>query len=225
MRRTVAAQIHFIGAILFAIASWFVIQEARPLGAEAVLTTQVFAITGLCVLWTSTIYHFLSNGFHLENKAELFFENLDHFSIYLFIAGTYTPFFFFVVQSEWRDYLLWIVWSIAAVGIIYTQLKPSLPKILQGRVVGVSFFVLMGWTFVIRGGEILTGLSTLQFLLLLAGGLSYTIGAVVYARKRPDPWPGHFGYHEIWHILVLGGFGFHWALVMDLVVNAVAAIK
>jgi hemolysin III len=220
MQRTVAAQIHLLGALFFAWGSWVVTQEASALGDGAIWATRVFAVTGLCVLVTSSVYHFLANGFHLTNRAEMFFENLDHFSIFLFIAGTYTPFFYFVVKSEWRDVLLWTVWVIAAVGIVYTQLKPSLPHLLQKRGVGVSFFVLMGWTFIIRAGEILSALSNPQFMFLLAGGLSYTVGAVIYARKKPDPWPGHFGYHEIWHVLVLGGFGFHWALVTDLVRNS-----
>ena len=174
-----------------------------------------FCIPGILVFATSAIYHFLSDGSQISNKLEKILENLDHFSIYLFIAGTYTPFLMNAVSGRWRTILLISIWVIAITGILYTFLKPKLPKLLQHRFVYTTLFVLMGWTIVIRIGEIIHRLNALELFFLLAGAFSYTIGAVIYATKRPRLFEGIFGFHELWHVMVLFGFCFHYLLILS----------
>jgi hemolysin III len=142
-------------------------------------------------------------------------DDLDHFAIYLFIAGTYTPFILNAISPPWNRALLYLVWSVAIGGIVYTHFRPKLPPWLRHRYVNTAIFVLMGWLLVVRLGEALSNISERQTAFLFAGAASYTLGAVIYALKRPNPYVGVFGYHEIWHVMVLLGFGFHYFMILD----------
>jgi hemolysin III len=157
----------------------------------------------------------MGDGFQISKKLERRMEDFDHFAIFLFIAGTYTPFILNVIDPPWNSILLTVIWTVGAAGIVYTHLRPKLPKWAQHRMVYTGIFVLMGWTLVIRLGEALNHLSASGAFLLVAGGLSYTIGAVIYALKRPNLIPGVFGFHELWHVMVLAGYGFHYFLILN----------
>jgi hemolysin III len=132
-------------------------------------------------------------------------EKLDQWAIYLFIAGTYTPFLINVVASPWREILMISIWTMALVGILYTAFRHKFPKWAQSRIIYTSVFLMMGWTLLLRLGEIIEKLPPTPAELLLAGAGAYTLGAVVYITKRPHLFRGVFGFHELWHV-----FGDDW---------------
>lgn len=215
IKKTISAQLHLLGAIL-AVIGFFVLLAysfAKP-EWEHVVACSIFGITGIMVFGSSALYHFCSDGLVITPELEKFLNDFDHFSIYLFIAGTYTPFLVNAVEGNWKHILLAMIWTIALSGIIYSYFKPRLPKWAQHRMISTSIFLLMGWTLAIRWTEIYSSLNSLDFNLLLFGGLSYSIGALIYAFEWPDFVKGIFGFHEIWHIMVMLGFGFHYFLIL-----------
>ena len=214
-KRTISAQLHGLGFILGVIG--LIVLTSATLhhpDSRHFWACLAFGLTSLCVFGASTFYHFMSDGYKISNEFEMWLHHLDHYAIYLFIAGTYTPFIFNVIAPPWDLYLIVAIWSIAVLGIAYTYLHPRLPVIMQHRYVSTAIYVLMGWTLVVKAPETFQNVTTQSGLLLVAGGLSYTFGAVIYALKRPNPFPGWFGYHEIWHVAVIMGFAFHYFLIL-----------
>ena len=214
--RTVAAQLHLLGC-LAALAGLVVLLNhvQQKADFDNFLACAIFGLTSILVFGASTIYHFMSDGLVISKKLEKRLDDLDHFAIYLFIAGTYTPFILYAISPPWNRALLGLVWLVALGGIVYTHFRPKLPAWARHRFVNTAIFVLMGWLLVVRIGEALTHLSPQQTILLFAGAASYTLGAVVYALKRPNPIPEIFGFHEIWHLMVLLGFGVHYFMILD----------
>ncbi len=125
-------------------------------------------------------------------------RRIDHAMIFALIAGTYTPFGLIVLRGNWRISILAVVWSGAAVAILVKLFWASAPKWLVATIA-----VALGWVGIIVFPQILDRVGAAGAILLLVGGLAYTVGALVYAFKRPDPAPTVFGYHEIFHALVI----------------------
>ncbi len=218
-RRTIAAQIHAVGLVLVLVAMALLLPKARVAGPDHFWASFVFLLTGAFVFFTSSAYHFLHDGFHISSRLELFLEDIDHYCIYLFIAGTYTPFLINVVPSPWREYLLVAIWAIAIAGIIYTRIKPYLFSFLRSRGIYTGLFVLMGLLLVVRAGDIFRGSTASQLFFLIAGSLAYMIGALGYATRRPVLLAGIFGYHELWHVMVLLGATLHFLFVYSFYVH------
>ncbi|MBY0372211.1 hemolysin III family protein [bacterium] len=214
-RRTIAAQIHGLAFLLVLVGMVLLLPRAWERGVDHFWACAVFLITGAMVFLTSCSYHFLHDGFRISPKLELLLEFIDHSCIYLFIAGTYTPVLLNAVDPPWRQRLLFAVWVIAVLGILYTLVRPHLFQALQSRGVYTALFVAMGWLFLVRVGEIYLHLSFWQIVFLLAGVAAYLLGAVGYATQRPVLLVGLFGYHELWHTMVLLGALFHFLLVFS----------
>jgi len=102
---------------------------------------------------------------------------------------------------------------VGVAGIIYTSVKPVLPGWAKHRILSTSIFLIMGWVLIVRLTEILGSLGWTSSVLLVCGGLSYSIGAVIYAFERPKLYEGTFGYHELWHLMVMFGFLFHYFVI------------
>jgi hemolysin III len=216
LRRTVSAQLHLIGFLFALVGLFFLVHYAdKNVNKYHFWSCLVFGLTSLGVFGVSTVYHVMSDGFKISDQLQKRMEDLDHFAIFLFIAGTYTPFIVNAIRAPWDYILLCLIWGIGIAGIIYTHFRPVLPQWARHRFVYTGIFVLMGWTLLIRLGEAFSYLSSLGIFLLVAGGLSYTFGAVIYATKWPDPFKDVFGFHEIWHIMVILGFGFHYFLILN----------
>lgn len=215
VQRTISAQLHFLGAICASVGLGFLLYFvwSKP-GAQHFWSCLIFGLTGISVFFSSALYHFCSDGYVISPQLEKLLNDFDHFSIYLFIAGTYTPFLVNAVQHPWDEILLFMIWTIAITGILYSYFKPRLPAWAQHRIISTLIFLLMGWVLAIRWNEVYDSLSANNFNLLLAGGLSYTIGAVIYAFEWPNFAKGVFGFHELWHIMVMAGFTFHYFLIL-----------
>ncbi len=215
-KRTISAQIHFLGLML-AGAGWVVLcgLAAKNPDAKHFWACFTFGLTSILVFGSSTLYHFLGDGFKISPWLDKLLETLDHFAIYLFIAGTYTPVLLNAIAEPWANLLLVGIWGIAIFGVLYTYFKPRLPNWAKHRFVYTGIFLVMGWLAIFRVKELVENLSPFGLIFLVAGGLSYSIGAVIYATKRPQLFVGIFGFHELWHIMVLLGYGFHYFVILN----------
>ena len=213
-RETLSAQIHSIGSLAALLGMIPLVAHASRTGhVRDVIAVLIFGISGVLVFSVSTLFHFMHDGFAISKQLEDQFENLDHVSIYIFIAGTYTPFLINTVAEPWCTRLLIAVWLIVLFGVSYTLLRSRLPAWMQSRALYTGLFVSMGWVALVRLPEVLHNLTSQQLLFLFGGATAYTTGAVVYATKRPSLFPSVFGFHELWHLFVLVGFAFHYALI------------
>jgi hemolysin III len=154
----------------------------------------VFAASVALCFGTSALYHRVS----WTPAVRLWMRRLDHAGVYLLIAGTYTPVSLLVLRGAWRPVILAIVWTGATAAIVLKFVWVAAPKWLAA-VLGLS----LGWVAVVALPQVAARLNPAATALLVAGGVLYTAGAVVYARRRPDPIPSVFGYHELFHALTI----------------------
>lgn len=215
-KRTIAAQSHFLGCVAAIIGMIILLNYSslRPT-PNHFWACLVYGLTSVLVFATSAIYHLLHDGFRISPALANRLENLDHFAIYLFIAGTYTAMLMNAVANPWANILLAAIWIIAVLGVLYTHHKPRLPRWAQHRFVYTSLFLAMGWLIVFRIQEVVHNLSTTALVFLVLGAASYSIGAVIYATKRPRLFENVFGFHELWHVMVLLGYGFHYFAILS----------
>lgn len=176
-------------------------------GAVARFATTVYALSLSAMFAVSAAFH---RG-AWKPIARKWMQRLDHSMIFLLIAGTYTPFSLLVLDGAWSIAILSVVWTGAIVGI---SLKLSTSK-LAG--VGSFLYIALGWAAVAALPLLVVRLGIWGTALLFAGGLLYTFGALILRRNKPDPKPGVFGYHEIWHAMVVGAAACHYGLVLTLV--------
>ena len=168
----------------------------------------IFALTLTLLYGTSAAYH---RG-EWTPRAERLMKHLDHSMIFVLIAGSYTPLCLLALRPAWGIAILAIAWAIATVGIVLTiTMLDRLHKI------GMVMYLGLGWLAVIAAPQFFHALSATELILLIAGGVLYTVGAVLLATNWPDPNPAVFGYHEVWHSFVIAAGGCHFAAVLLLV--------
>jgi hemolysin III len=173
-------------------------------GTDETLANAVFAISAALLFGTSALYHRGNWSPNVERQLKRF----DHSNIFLIIAGTYTPFAVILLGDHGGDTLLWIVWSAALAGIAFRILWVGAPRWLY-----TPIYLALGWVSVFYIGDIYRTGGAAVVTLLAVGGLLYTVGAVVYAIKRPNPSPRWFGFHEVFHALTLAAFVVHYLAV------------
>jgi hemolysin III len=170
-----------------------------------------FSIYGasLILLYSaSSIYHWLE----LSPRGNDILRRFDHIAIFLLIAGSYTPVCLVTLRGGWGWSLFALVWSLAFVGVVLKLFFQHLPSWLTATI-----YVGMGWLAVTAIGPLAQALPARGLAWLFAGGLAYSIGAVIYAIERPDPFPQVFGHHEIFHIFVLAGSALHFVFISQYV--------
>ena len=186
---------------------------AIPLGVGLVVAAEsprarlagaVFAVSVAAMFGVSALYHRVT----WSPKWRPWLRRLDHATIYALIAGTYTPFGLLVLDGAWRVAVLAVVWSGAAVAIAQKLVWPSAPKWIAA-----AFGISLGWVGIVAFPQILENAGITVSVLVLAGGVCYTVGAVVYATGKPDPVPAVFGYHEVFHALVVLAVALQYASV------------
>jgi hemolysin III len=178
---------------------------------RATAAAAIYAVALAGLLGTSALYHRIT----WPPRARAWLRRLDHAMIFVLIAGTYTPFALLVLDGTLGQVVLVGVWSGAAAGIVFTLVWTDAPKWLTA-----GAYVALGWFSIIAVPEITARTGFGALALLAAGGLAYTAGAVVYARRRPDPRPATFGYHEIFHVLVVVAAAAHFTAVAAFAVPA-----
>jgi hemolysin III len=158
---------------------------------RAGIATLIYAVTIVGMFAVSGAYHRV----HWKTEsAHKWMKRLDHSMIFVFIAGSYTPFALLALPERDGWLLFWIVWGGAVAGVVLKMFWPSAP-----RWVGVPLYLLLGWVAVWFIGPIAQGAGTPAVVLLIVGGVLYSVGGVLYAVKWPDPWPTTFGHHEFFH--------------------------
>jgi hemolysin III len=197
--RGVTHQWAFFSAIPLGILVGLYADTSRARVAGAVFAASVVAMFG-----ASALYHRVT----WSPSVRPWLRRLDHAGIYGLIAGSYTPFGLLVLSGEWRITVLAIVWTGAAAAIALRFLWIGAPKWLAA-VIGIA----LGWVGVLVFPQLLARTGVLASLLVLAGGLCYTLGAIVYAVRKPDPFPSVFGYHELFHALVVAAVAFQYVTV------------
>jgi hemolysin III len=178
-------------------------------GAAAKISSAVFVASSLLLFGISALYH----RFTWSERARVLLKRLDHANIFLLIAGSYTPITVLALPPEKSALLLWLVWGGAALGIGFRVFWITAPRWLY-----VPLYVLLGWAAMMFIVDFFTANAAMMSL-VLAGGLCYTAGAVVYGLKRPNPLPGTFGFHEIFHSLTLLAFLCHWTGILLVATN------
>lgn len=209
LREPVNALTHLFGAVLsLAGLALLLVQAAFRGTAWDLVSVAIFGVSLFLLYLASGLYH----GLRLSPRGLAWMRRLDHISIYLLIAGTYTPFCLGPLRTSWGWALLGTIWSLALLGIAVKLLWMDAPRWLY-----VLFYVLMGWMVVVAFVPLVEATPPLSVAFLLSGGVIYTLGAVIYATKWPKGLPGRFGFHEIWHLFVLGGSVSHFLAVYHLV--------
>jgi hemolysin III len=168
----------------------------------------VFSGSLLLLYGCSATYHTIAWRPGIKRLLKRF----DHALIFVLIAGTYTPLCLLVLPLPWWISLLSVTWGLATAGVVLKLAWIDAPRWLS-----VPLYLALGWLIVAVAPLVLAELTREQLLVLAAGGASYTLGAFVYALKWPDPAPRFFGYHEVFHVMVVAGTAMHYALVASLV--------
>ncbi|MDQ0726076.1 hemolysin III family protein [Microbacterium sp. W4I20] len=169
-------------------------------GGAAKWAAAVFMASSLLLFGNSALYHRID----WSPPVKLLLKRIDHANIFLLIAGTYTPLAVLALPPAKGSLLLSLVWGGTVVGILFRVFWIHAPRWLY-----VALYLLMGWAAVMFMADLLAANVTMM-VLVIVGGLLYTGGAIVYAMKKPNPWPGHFGFHEIFHVCTVLAFLCHW---------------
>ena len=163
---------------------------ASTVSAKAAWATSIYGLTVLCLFGVSALYHRRL----WRPKAYKWMKRADHSMIFLFIAGTYTPFMLLASSQPTGYIVLAVVWGGAIAGVVLKMLWPHAPRWL-----GVPIYIALGWVAVFVLPEMATHAGIAPVILLGVGGLFYTVGAVFYVARWPNHWPNTFGYHEFFH--------------------------
>lgn len=182
----------------------FVLLAVRTEHRRDLLAVLIYGVCVTAMLAVSGIYHHA----RIPPRARRVLKRVDHATILLAIAGSYTAVTTVALTGTARTVMLVIVWVLAAVGIAIRMLWLDAPRPLTTAV-----YVLVGWSIAGNLPAYLRALDAGEFILLAAGGIAYSIGGVVYARRSPDPWPATFGFHEVFHALVVMGAACHYFAV------------
>ena len=205
IREPVNALTHGFGAVASLIALILMVSDSwSKTEYSALLASWVFGISMILLYSSSSIYHWVKGS----DSRILWLKKIDHMMIFILIAGTYTPYCIIALPNTMGWITFSLVWAVAIAGIFIKLFWIHAP-----RWISTGIYLGMGWFAVTIFPSMNEQFGTGGFLWLGIGGLAYTIGAIIYALKKPDPFPLKFGFHEIWHIFVLIGTFSHFASI------------
>ena len=204
LREPINSLTHWVGAVLAlaGLIALLIVGWGTPL---KVISLIVYGASLIFLFSASATYHMVQ----AKDKALEIFRKVDHAAIYCLIAGTYTPFCINAFTGFWKWGMLTIIWSLAIIGIVIQVFIIRSPRWLNAGI-----YVAMGWLCVGASGQLLAALPAWVLTWLIIGGVTYTLGAVVYSTKMFNFVPGVFGFHEVWHIFVLLAAAAHFVAVM-----------
>lgn len=205
-QRGIAHMVAFFVSLVVGAGLILLAPAGRPTLGAAVYAASISFLFGASALyhvpmWTPNVRKWL--------------RRLDHAAIFLLVAGSYTPLAMLALNPERGSRMLVIVWTGAAAGLLQSLFWVHAP-----RPVSVSIYIALAFAFVIDGTAIFRGLGALGSVLILLGGATYMVGGVIYARRRPDPYPAVFGYHEIFHLLVIVAAALHLGAIGRVILSA-----
>lgn len=189
---------HLVGAILATIgAVWMLVVATMTGDIWKIISVAVYGVALVLLYSASTVYH------SVRGRAKVIMQKVDHFSIYLLIAGSYTPFCLVTLHGAWGWTLFGIVWALAFIGILQ-EIKPR----SEARVMSIVIYAVMGWIVLVAVNPLIAALGTAGFLWLALGGLFYTVGIIFFAF---DTKVRHF--HGVWHLFVIAGSLLHFVAI------------
>lgn len=189
---------HLVGAILATIgAVWMLVVATMSGDIWKIISVAVYGVALVMLYSASTIYH------SVRGRAKVIMQKVDHFSIYLLIAGSYTPFCLVTLHGTWGWTLFGIVWALAIIGILQ-EIKPR----SEARVMSIVIYAVMGWIVLVAVNPLIAALSMTGFIWLALGGVFYTVGIIFFAL---DTKVRHF--HGVWHLFVIAGSLLHFVAI------------
>lgn len=179
--------------------------------ARALFAVSVYTLGSVILFGMSAMYH----RFDWKPRTKALLRRLDHANIFLLIASTYTPMALLALEPSKGWLLFWLVWGVSLLGIFFNVVWISAPRPLY-----VALYLATGWIAMMFIVDLFRA-SIAMMVLILVGGVIYTAGAVVYAVKRPNPWPNYFGFHEVFHAATVAAWCCHWVAIFLIVLNPV----
>ena len=206
LREPVNSLTHWAGAFLalLGLIALLVVGWGAP---ARVISLLIYGVSLIFLFSASATYHMVQG----KERALEIFRKIDHAAIYFLIAGTYTPFCVNAFSGFWKWGMLSIIWSLALIGIIVKVFYIRAPRWLNAGI-----YLVMGWLCIAAIGQMLAALPVWVLLWLVAGGLLYTLGAIIYITKIFNFVPGVFGFHEMWHIFVMLAAAAHFVAVLGI---------
>lgn len=184
---------------------------ASASGASARVGAAVYALSLIALLGASSAYHRLGRG----GRRQRILRRLDHSSIYVLIAGSYTPLCLLALPGWWGRSLLFAVWAAAIIGVTL-----KLTRFDSSHRIGFVLYLAMGWAVLAAAPALASALDGSTLALLVAGGVVYSAGAAVLGTHVPNPFPRVFGYHEVWHLMVVVAAVLHYIAIYGVVTDA-----
>jgi hemolysin III len=204
LREPVSGLTHLVGVLLALVA--LIVLLAKAAGrADQLVAFGIFGLSLIALYGASALYHLLP----VSASAIARLRRLDHMTIFILIAGTYTPVCVLALGGVWRAGLLGLIWTLALCGIVLKLLWMDAPRWLS-----VGVYLAMGWLAVIAASAIFQAIPSGGIAWILIGGLVYSAGALIYGLKLPNPVPGIFGFHELWHLFVMAGSACHFWVML-----------
>lgn len=207
--RPYSALTHGVGILLALLALGVLLHMTLGHSALKVTAVSIYAVSMLCLYTASTVYHSLNTGIH----GRLLLRKLDHVMIYFLIAGTYTPVCLISLGGLLSGrVMLLVIWTMALLGTSFTLFWIRMPRALTSLI-----YLVMGWVAIFAIYPLHTVMNALEFGMLLAGGVLYSVGGVLYALKWPGRDNPYFGCHEIFHVFIVLGSICHFIMVYQIV--------
>jgi hemolysin III len=206
LREPVNGLTHLVGALLAFVGLIVLLATAASAGrVNQIVAFGIFGLSLTALYVASALYHLLP----LSPRGTARLRRLDHMMIFVLIAGTYTPFCLLALEGGWRVGLLGLIWGLALCGVLLKLLWMGAPRWLS-----VALYLGMGWIALAAAPALFRVMPAGGMAWVLAGALVYSAGALIYGLKRPNPVPGVFGFHELWHLFVMAGSACHfWAVL------------
>lgn len=204
MREPFNAYSHLVGIVL-ALVGTVVLALFWQGDTGKLVGALVFGVSMVLLYTSSTLYHALK----VSTNVLATLRRLDHAAIFLFIAGSYTPIFISTLEESWKPWGLGLVWGLAVLGVVFRVVALKAPRWLY-----TLTYIGLGWAVVFFIPKLQMPAWTWTWI--AAGGLAYSLGAVIYALKKPNPWPQMVGFHGVWHLFVLAGSIFMYMGVLTL---------
>lgn len=206
LREPVSGLTHLAGVLLAVAGLVVLLSTAAGAGRpDQILAFGIFGCSLIALYSASALYHLLP----LSPPSVARLRRVDHMTIFVLIAGTYTPVCLLALDGGWRLGLLGLIWGLALCGVLLKLLWMEAPRWLS-----VVLYLVMGWLAVVAASAIFRAVPAGGIVWLLAGGVVYSVGALIYGFRHPDPVPGKFGFHELWYLFVLAGSACHfWAML------------
>ncbi len=193
---------HLLGALASLVGVALLAARSRTPALLAV--SMAYGLSMTFMFSASALYH----RYKVEEKGDGLLRRLDHLAIFFMIAGSYTPVCYVHLTGAWRWSILAVQWGLVLLGALFKLYFIGAP-----RAAAAGIYLVMGWIVLIPLSQLLASLSSADLWLLFIGGAAYSLGGIFYALKRPNPLPGLFGFHEVFHVMVLVGAAVHyWAI-------------